>query len=136
MDELEGDQTPATPALSLLYALDLQLDRIADEGMPARWQRHLDMQQRTLDWVDDMKAAGAGIEVLATDGHRSPTVTCIAMPGGEGASAVVAAMADRGWVIGGGYGKLEESTIRIGHMGDHTVAELDGLLDVLGAVIR
>ena len=45
-------------------------------------------------------------------------------------------MAERGWVIGGGYGKLEESTIRIGHMGDHTVAELDGLLDVLGAVIQ
>jgi aspartate aminotransferase-like enzyme len=58
------------------------------------------------------------------------------MPGGEGSSRVVAAMAERGWVIGGGYGKLEESTIRIGHMGDHTVAELDGLLDVLGAIIR
>ena len=136
MDELEGNQTPATPALSLLYALDLQLDRIAAESMAARWQRHLDMQQRTFDWVNELKAAGAGIDVFAAEGHRSPTVTCIAIPGGGSASTVVAAMAERGWVIGGGYGKLEESTIRIGHMGDHTVAELDGLLDVLGAVIR
>ena len=136
MDDLENNQTPATPAVSLLYALDLQLKRIADEGMAARWQRHLDMQQRTFDWIDEMKNAGAGIDIFAAAGHRSPTVTCISMPGGEGASRLVAAVAERGWVIGGGYGKLEESTIRIGHMGDHTVAELDGLLDVLGAVIR
>jgi len=134
-DELEGNQTPATPALSLLYALDLQLKRIADEGMQARWQRHLDMQQRTFEWVDEMSAAGAGIDVFAAEGHRSPTVTCIAMPGGEGASDVVAELAKRGWVIGGGYGKLTESTIRIGHMGDHTVSELDALLNELGDVI-
>ena len=135
MDQLEANQTPATPAVSLLYALDLQLQRIADEGMAARWQRHLDMQERTFEWVDEMKGAGTGIEVFATEGHRSPTLTCIAMPDGSGASGVVKAVADEGWVIGGGYGKLKEATIRVGHMGDHTVDELDGLLDVLGAVL-
>lgn len=57
------------------------------------------------------------------------------MPGASGASGVVQAVAGEGWVIGGGYGKLKESTIRVGHMGDHTVDELDGLLDVLGAVL-
>ena len=45
------------------------------------------------------------------------------------------AMKERGYVIGGGYGKLKESSIRIGHMGDHTVAELDALLDVLTEVM-
>jgi aspartate aminotransferase-like enzyme len=42
---------------------------------------------------------------------------------------------NRGWVVGGGYGKLKDSTFRIGHMGDHTVDELEGLLDVLGEVL-
>jgi len=28
-----------------------------------------------------------------------------------------------GYTIGAGYGKLKDGTIRIGHMGDHTVAE-------------
>ena len=135
MDQLDGNQTPATPAVSLLYALDLQLKRIAEEGMPARWQRHLDMQTTTFDWVDSMKAAGVGIDVFAAEGHRSPTVSCISMPGGQGASEAVSAMAAKGWVIGGGYGKLKESTIRIGHMGDHTVDELNELLDVLGDVL-
>ena len=136
MDQLVSHQTPATPAISLLYALDLQLERILDEGMEARWERHLAMQARTFEWVADMRSQGVGIDVFAAEGARSPTVTCVAMPGGEGASAVVAEMADRGWVIGGGYGKLSESTIRIGHMGDHTVDELNGLLEVLGDVLR
>ena len=44
---------------------------------------------------------------------------------------VVKKMRDRGWVIGSGYGKLKETTIRIGHMGDHTPEELEELLGVL-----
>ena len=36
-----------------------------------------------------------------------------------------------GWTIGAGYGALKDSTIRIGHMGDHTVGGLDELLNVL-----
>ena len=30
----------------------------------------------------------------------------------------------RGFTVGGGYGKLSDTTIRIGHMGDHTVEGL------------
>ena len=135
MDQLVKNQTPATPAVSLLYALDHQLVRIAEEGIENRWKRHLAMQERTIEWIAEMKDAGSGIEAFAGEGHRSPTVTCIALPGGEGASAIVAEMLDRGWVIGGGYGKLAESTIRIGHMGDHTVDELDLLLAELGHVL-
>jgi aspartate aminotransferase-like enzyme len=34
-------------------------------------------------------------------------------------------------VIGGGYGRLKEETVRIGHMGDHTLESLEGVLAVL-----
>lgn len=133
--QLAADQTPATPAISLLYSLEEQLNRIRVEGMPARWQRHLDMQARTFEWVDAMKESGVGIDVFAAKGHRSPTVTCVALADGMSAPEVVAAVRSRGWVIGGGYGKLSETTIRIGHMGDHTLDELNALLDVLGEVL-
>jgi aspartate aminotransferase-like enzyme len=133
-DQLEERQTPATPAISLLYALDLQLSRIADEGVAARWERHLAMQQRTFDWIAEKAAAGMEIGILAAERHRSPTVTSVRVPGGN-ASAVVKEMDSRGWVIGDGYGRLKDSTIRIGHMGDHTVAELDALLAVLDEVL-
>jgi aspartate aminotransferase-like enzyme len=125
-------QTPATPAVSLLYALDYQLKRISDETMPVRWQRHLDMQQRTFDWVDEMKEKGVDIGIFAAEGHRSPTVTCIAS---DRSREIVAAMFDRGWVVGGGYGKLKDSTFRIGHMGDHTLDELEELLAALTEVM-
>jgi aspartate aminotransferase-like enzyme len=122
------NQTPSTPAVSLLHALDRQLDRIRAETMEARWQRHLDMQRRTLDWVAEMADRGADIDVFAQEGHRSPTVTCIAA---DHSREIVAEMLTRGWVIGGGYGRLKDTTFRIGHMGDHTMDELEELLGVL-----
>lgn len=135
-DQLSLGQTPATPAISLLYALDHQLGRIAEEGIEARWKRHLDMQQRTFEWVQEMSDLGVGLELFAAEGHRSPTVTCITLPPGVAGPEVVADVAKRGWVIGGGYGSLKDSTIRIGHMGDHTVEALEGLLSTLSDVLR
>jgi aspartate aminotransferase-like enzyme len=38
-------------------------------------------------------------------------------------------------VISAGYGKLKDSTIRIGHMGEHTVEELDRVLAALAEVL-
>jgi aspartate aminotransferase-like enzyme len=131
-DQILKHQTPATPALSLLYALDFQLKRMADETIEGRWRRHQAMQERTVAWVDEMKESGVNAEVFAAAGHRSPTVTCITT---DRPNEIVSAMFDRGWVIGGGYGKIKDSTIRLGHMGDHTVEELESLLDVLRDVM-
>ena len=136
MKSLEAFQTPATPAISLLYALEAQLERIMAEGIEQRWNRHASMRSATIEWVDAMRADGLGIAVLAPEGHRSPTVTCVTLPDGRSGPEVVAAMRERGWVIGGGYSRLKESTIRIGHMGDHDPQVLGELLGALGEVLR
>jgi aspartate aminotransferase-like enzyme len=136
MKALEGHQTPSTPAISTLYALDKQLERIDAEGIESRWERHLAMRDVTVTWVDGMREDDVDISVLAPEGHRSPTVTCITLPETTTGPDVVAAMRDRGWVIGGGYGRLKETSIRIGHMGDHTVDVLRELLEDLGEVLR
>jgi aspartate aminotransferase-like enzyme len=133
---LEAFQTPSTPAISLLYALEVQLDRILAEGIEQRWERHVSMRTATIAWVEAMRADGVGIAVLAPEGHRSPTVSCIILPDGTSGPEVVATMRERGWVIGGGYSRLKESTIRIGHMGDHDPQLLGELLDSLGEVLR
>jgi aspartate aminotransferase-like enzyme len=127
-------QTPATPAISLMYALRLQLERILAEGVEARWKRHTAMRERTLEWVDQM--SGLGLAAYAPEGHRSPTITCISLPERIAGPDVVKGMKDRDWVIGSGYGKLKDTTIRIGHMGDRTVDELDLLLRDLEEVVR
>jgi aspartate aminotransferase-like enzyme len=45
-------------------------------------------------------------------------------------------MESRGFTIAPGYGKLKDSTFRIGHMGDHTVAETEAVLVELAGVLR
>jgi aspartate aminotransferase-like enzyme len=136
--EFEGyaakQQTPNTPALPLLYAADVQLPAIAAEGMPARWTRHATMAQRTYHWVDTLAARhGAELRVLARAGHRSPTVTSITLPASLPASTVLAAVAERGFTIGSGYGKNRETSVRIGHMGDHSLEGLERCLDACDA---
>ena len=75
------------------------------------------------------------ISVLSPEGARSPTVTCIALPSTHNGSAVNSRMKARGFTISAGYGSLKDTSIRIGHMGDHTVEELDVLLATLREVL-
>ena len=128
--------TPTTPALSVMYALEVQLERIKEEGLEARWARHSAMRKHCCEWVDAMREKrGVNVSVLAPEGHRSPTVTTIRMPEGMSSIPVVAGVKERGFVIGSGYGKIRDTTFRIGHMGDHTVAEQEAVLEVLGEVL-
>lgn len=122
--------TPNTPAISLLYALDVQLDRIMTEGMEARWARHARMAEYTWQWAESR-----GLKVFAPAGYRSPGVTCILMPEGKAGSAVAAAMVAKGFVIATGYGALKDDMVRIGHMGEHTMGEVEEVLAALGEVM-
>ncbi len=124
-------QTPNTPALSLIYALERGLERVESEGLAARWDRHRAMAERTHRWV-----AGLPAEVVAPEGFRSPTVTAVRLPaGGPTGPEVAAAVRERGWVVAPGYGKMKEEAIRIGHMGEARPERLEELLGVLGEVL-
>ena len=123
--------TPNTPAISLFFAGDVQLAAIAAETMEVRWARHAEMASQTYAWVDALAARhGDSIRVLARAGHRSPSVTSITLPAAVKSSDVLRAVAARGFTIGSGYGKNKDTSIRIGHMGDHTP---EGLAKCLAA---
>jgi aspartate aminotransferase-like enzyme len=127
----ERDETPNTPAVSLLYALERQLGDMAREGLAARVARHAAMAAMTHAWVARWGARSDGaVRVVAPAGARAPTITAIALPAGVAAAEVVRLVAAGGFVVGTGYGKLRETTFRIGHMGDHTP---DGLARCLAA---
>lgn len=130
-------QTPNTPALSLLYATLAQAEAIAVETIEARWARHAAMRAYTAEWIARAgEATGIPLQALARDGIGSPTVTGIALPPTVRGDDVVAAVAARGFVIGGGYGKLKPTSIRVGHMGDHTVDGLSRCLDAVEDSLR
>lgn len=127
----EKNQTPSTPATSLLYALEAQMGDMGREGIEQRWERHLAMRDATIDWVESVaKRRGIDIGVVAPEGSRSPTVTVISLPKGMAPREVLDAVQVRGYTLGSGYGQLRETTVRIGHMGDHT---LEGLARCLAA---
>ena len=128
-------QPTNTPAISLLYALDAQLERIEQNGgIEGRWNRHREMKEVVEEWVGG-RGGELGFSYLPAENRRSWTVSCLNVREGLNGRTIAHAMADRGWTIGSGYGDLKKSTIRIGHMGDHTVDEVRALLGELEGVV-
>jgi aspartate aminotransferase-like enzyme len=78
-----------------------------------------------------MNGDGFGVGILAPAANRSPTVTVITLPDGIETAHVLHAMRTRGYTIGAGYGPLSNASVRIGHMGDHTVDGVNACLDAL-----
>ncbi|MBM3313557.1 alanine--glyoxylate aminotransferase family protein, partial [candidate division WOR-3 bacterium] len=65
-------QTPTTPAVSLFWALDTELDHVLEEGMQSRYQRHLEMARFTRDW------AAKYFRAFPEPGYESVTLTTVA----------------------------------------------------------
>jgi predicted phosphoserine aminotransferase len=116
-------QTPATPAISLLYALDQQLTDILNEGLEARFARHLALRDHTIAW-----AIERGFHLYAQEGFRSPTVTCITNNLGISVTALNDYLRTHGMILSNGYGPLKEQAFRVAHMGDVQPPELEELL--------
>ncbi|MEO6594952.1 MAG: aminotransferase class V-fold PLP-dependent enzyme [Planctomycetota bacterium] len=128
MKETNEGKTLATPCVPLVYALQHQLDRVAKEGLSQRWARHLAMRDTTLAWAER-----AGMKpFVANAAARSPTVSCIDVQGAD-VDALAKKAAAAGFKLDKGYGDLKGKAFRIGHMGDHSVERLQGLLAALGA---
>lgn len=119
-------QTPSTPAISLMYAMDHQLKKLLEEGAENRYKRHKEMAEYTQKW-----ALEKGFELFAEEGYRSVTVTTIVNTLGKSVADLNKQLAERGLEISNGYGKLKEQTFRIGHMGDHTLEDVKEVLKAI-----
>ena len=117
----KGNQVPATPAFSLMYALEVQLDAMQREGIENRWKRHRAMLDATSSWLE--KTGSEWSNMVAAE-SRSPTVSTIRLPERIPGKTFVENVKARGIRVATGYGKLAATTFRIGHMGDHTVETL------------
>ena len=126
-------QSPTTPAVSLLFALDRQMADIEVETLDSRFARHVAMRDVCTAWVQRAEAAALGVSLVARPEHRSPTVTCIRT---NDRDAILQRMREQGYELGGGQAPLAKNTFRIGHMGDHTVVGVESMLDVLERVLR
>lgn len=117
------DSTPMTPAMSLVFALDFQLDRMLAEGLENRFARHAGMAKRSQAW-----AAKKGWELLAPEGYRSNTLTVVTNPPEFDIAEFNKFLATRNLRLANGYGDLKGKTFRIAHMGEIQMTDLENLL--------
>ncbi|MDY7040229.1 MAG: aminotransferase class V-fold PLP-dependent enzyme, partial [Chloroflexota bacterium] len=126
----EAHQTPATPAISLIQALNVQMDDVLAEGLENRWQRHKDMAEIVRNWAREHFA------LYSDERYLSPTVTNVENTRGISVKDLNAELGKRGAMLSNGYGDLKEKCFRIAHMGDLTVDDINWLLgqinDILG----
>lgn len=120
------DSSPATPAMSLIYALDFQLDRILAEGLDNRFARHSAMAKRVQEWAD-----AHDLSMYAPEGYRSQTVTTIKNDRRISISELNTFLKQREMRIANGYGKLKDKTFRIAHMGETQMDDIEILLETM-----
>lgn len=117
-----------TPAVNLIWALNVSLGQILDEGMEARFERH-----RALS-----RAAQRAITALELDQvplepeYVAHTMTAPRYPSGITAGDLLPRIKQAGVVLAGGlHPEIKAEYFRIGHMGPTTAGDL---LATIGAI--
>ena len=123
------NQTPSTPSIPHIFALDAQLDDILEEGMEAREERHKAMATYVQNW-----AKSRGFELFAEEGYESWTLTTIKNTKGFSIADLNKQLAKHNCMISNGYGKLKEQAFRIAHMADTERWEIMGLLALIDEI--
>jgi aspartate aminotransferase-like enzyme len=132
----EQSMTPSTPSIGHVYALASKLEDIFEEGLEARYARHLRLAHMTRDW-----AAGHGFNLFPDAGYESVTLTCVnngAKPGGRiiDVQKLQSLVKEQGFLIDGGYGPIKGKTFRLSNMGDETEAAMRQLYEALDHALR
>ncbi len=108
---MKKNDTPFTPAVSLMRGLDEALSMMLEEGVEAGWKRHA----RIADHVrKTMKSLG--LEIFAK--APSNAVTAVNMPNGFPSKDLINFVRDTHHVVlADGQGELQGKIIRFSHMG-------------------
>jgi serine---pyruvate transaminase len=105
--------SPFTPPVTLLAALDVALDMILEEGIESVWERHALLARATRAGVQAM-----GLELYGDPDERANVVTAIALPESIDGKQVPKLLRDRyGITANGGQAQLAGKILRIAHCG-------------------
>jgi aspartate aminotransferase-like enzyme len=126
-----ANNTPSTPAISLIFGLQYILETIAAEGMENRFARHLSNNKMIHDW-----AARHKFQHFAPEGFRSVSLSCFHTPEGFDQSNFIKTLKNKhNFMINGGYGKIKGITFRISNMGNETTETMQELIDAMDDVL-
>ncbi|CAN5624683.1 alanine--glyoxylate aminotransferase family protein [soil metagenome] len=119
-------ETPWTPAVSVLFGLDVALDMMEAEGYSQIFERHAACGAAARAGL-----RAVGFSLLAEEGHASDTVTAAHLPDSVEWPALDRELRARHLVIAGGQGRLAGKILRVGHLGDVTVNQVADAIEII-----
>ena len=127
----EKGMTPSTPVIPLIHGLNHTLQKIFEEGVEARHNRHAELNQMVRNWVYEK-----GFELLPEEQFASKSLTCVKNNLDIDVAGFVNALREEKKLsIDGGYGKIKGKTFRISNMGDETRETIAHLLSQMDEVL-
>ena len=122
----ESGQTPWTPAVAVMFQLDVALNLIEQETLPEIWKRHAAVGAAVRAGLTTL-----GFQLLADPEYASDAVTGAYIPEGLEWKTFNGKLRKLGLVVAGGQGALKGKIFRIGHLGHVTVPAVLNAIAVL-----
>ncbi len=124
-------QTPNTPAILLLIALNEALRIILEEGVDNRFAFQAAKVNRLREGL-----AGLGMTLLHPDHVLSNAVSSVVLPKNVTFNALREGLRERGFIVYSGKGPLLDTIFQISTMGAVDLYDVDDLLAAIAEVIR
>jgi len=126
----ERQDTPFTPSVQIMYALDEALQELLEEGVSQRIARYRAAATLLRDGFQHV-----GLKGILPPDLRSNTITSLELPAGFGYDRLHDMLKARGYVIYAGQGELATKMFRVANMGHLTQEDLQGFLAALTEVL-
>ena len=124
-------ETPWTPALSVLFQLDVSLEMLGAEGYPQVFARHAACAAATRAGLTAL-----GFSLFADPRHASNTVTAAHLPEAVAWPTFSRELRERGLVLAGGQGRLSGKILRVGHLGAVNVRDIVAAMEIIGGAAQ
>jgi len=116
----------ATPAINLVFALSEATRIIAEEGLKARYDRHVKNAAAVRKAVEAI-----GLKVLAKPGCEASTLSVLIYQDGIDDAKFRSTMISEGVVVAGALGPYAGKAFRIGHMGNIIISDMVRLISAI-----
>jgi aspartate aminotransferase-like enzyme len=128
---LEKGENPWTPAVSVMYALDVSLEMLLKEGLPNIIARHARVARAAREGVKAL-----GLPLLPDERYASNTVTAVRAANGLDVSKMLNILIEEHQVIlASGQGPLANKIFRIGHLGWVSEKDIVHVMSALKVVL-
>jgi 2-aminoethylphosphonate-pyruvate transaminase len=124
----ESDNTPFTPAVQVLHAMEQALLELEKEGAANRVSRYAENARVLREGMTRL-----GLEILTPASARSHILTTFRLPAGVTYPALHDAMKRRGYIIYAGQGEIAKYGFRVANMGTLTPADMVGVVAAFSA---